>query len=364
MDEAFLYQQIAEALRREILQGILKPGDRLPSVRQMTVRWNCTLGTVQRAYQELSRQKLIVSRGGQGTRVASELPRLQLSPLQRASLVNRAENFILEAIGSGYTVSEVEQALLMALDRWRTESVLPTVKPHRTLRFCGSHDLAMDWVAAHFSDHFEGDTMQVSFAGSLGGLISLAEGKADLAGCHLWDAESNSYNRPFVQRLLPGQRIALVTLAFRRLGLILRRGSPQTILQVADLARPGVKFVNRQPGSGTRVWLDLKLQEFGIRPSQIDGYADEKLTHSAVAQEIASGQASVGLGLEAAALAFDLEFVFLTNEQYHLVISETMIESFSLESLIDWLKSEEVRQAIEHLGGYDTTHSGEIEWIE
>ena len=90
----------------------------------------------------------------------------------------------------------------------------------------------------------------MAFPGSLGGLIALAEGKADLAGSHLWDAESDAYNAPFVRRLLPGRRVALLTLARRRLGLIVPPGNPAGLAGVADLARPGVRIVNRGRGHG------------------------------------------------------------------------------------------------------------------
>ena len=113
MEKTFLYQQIVETLRREIIQGQLKPGDRLPSVRQMTRRWGCTTGTVQRAYQELVRQRLVTARPGQGTRVCSEVPRGEDIPLRRAGLVNRTEAFLLEVLNQGYTIAEVEQAFTL-----------------------------------------------------------------------------------------------------------------------------------------------------------------------------------------------------------------------------------------------------------
>ena len=135
------------------------------------------------------------------------------------------------------------------------------------------------------------------------GLIALAEGKADLAGCHLWDAESDTYNIPFVHRLLPGKDVTIVTLAHRRQGLIVAPGNPHNIHDLADLTRPGIRFVNRQSGSGTRVWLDAMFSRQGIDPKKIDGYEDERMTHSDVARTVAEGSADVGLGLETAGQA-------------------------------------------------------------
>ena len=114
MDKNYLYHQIAESIRQEILHETLCPGDRLPSVRQMAARWDCTIGTIQRAYEELARQGLVVSRPGQGTHVAAAISAAAETPLRRASLVHRAEGFLLEALTAGYTATEVDLALRLA----------------------------------------------------------------------------------------------------------------------------------------------------------------------------------------------------------------------------------------------------------
>lgn len=364
MPEPFLYQQIAGALRREIIQGQLKPGERLPTVRQLTERWGCTPGTVQRALQELVRQGLVTTRPGQGTRVCSDvLPHGEDIPLRRAGLVNRTEAFLLEVLNQGYAISEIEQAFSLAFDRWRSAAQTPIPSSANTLTFSGSHDLAVDWIAAHFEEIAPNQRLELNFTGSLGGLIALAEGKAHLAGSHLWDEESDSYNSPFVRRLLPGKRVALVTLAHRRLGLIVPEGNPMHLKGLEDLTRPGVNFVNRQSGSGTRVWLDARLRKLGISPDRIQGYAQVKRTHAEVAQDIAEGRANAGLGLDAAARAYGLTFVFLRRERYDFIIPAEHLMLQPVAALLGWLKLELAKSAIASLGGYDTAHTGEIEWI-
>jgi putative molybdopterin biosynthesis protein len=358
MESAHLYHQIAKAIRQQIRQGELKPGERLPTVRQMTLRWKCTIGTVQRAYQELAAQGLVISRAGQGTRVVESLPPLQDAPLRRAALVHRAESFLLEVLTAGYAPAEVEDAVRQALERWRVVCARTAPAEPHTLRFSGSHDLAVAWLAAHFAEIAPGYTLQLSFSGSLGGLIALAEGQAELAGCHLWDAESDSYNLPFIKRLLPGQRLALVTLAQRRIGLIVPPGNPQGVLGLGDLARPGLRLANRQPGSGTRVWLDAQLRRQGIDAAAIPGYGDEKATHSQVAQAVAEGQAQVGLGLEAAGRAYGLDFIELALETYHLVIPQAIFETPPLQALLDWLAGEGGRQVVGGLAGYEVSRMG------
>jgi molybdate-binding protein/DNA-binding transcriptional regulator YhcF (GntR family) len=359
----FLYHQIAEAIRGEILQGDLKPGDALPSVRQMSRRWDCTPGTVQRAYQELAGQGLVVSRAGRGTRVTHQPAEPQDTPMRRAALVHRAEAFLLEVLTAGYEPDEIEPSVRLALDRWRSAEQRPSASPRRTLRFAGSHDLAVDWLAAHFPEIAPGYRLDLRFTGSLGGLMALAEESADLAGSHLWDEESGAYNLPFVRRLLPGKRVALVTLAHRRLGFILAPGNPAKVSDLANLTRRKVRFVNRQSGSGTRVWLDAMLRRLGLDPDRIPGYGEEERTHSGVARAIAEGRANVGVGLEAAALAYGLEFAFLTDEPYQLVVPAAVLEKPPVRAIVRWLTGRKARTALTSLGGYDTALSGKIDWV-
>jgi molybdate-binding protein/DNA-binding transcriptional regulator YhcF (GntR family) len=364
MDETSLYLRIAEAIRQDILAGKVKVGDRLPPVREMCLHWQCTSGTVQRAYQELARQGLVLSRAGQGTTVAGVLMPERETPFRRAHLIHQAEAFLLEGLSAGFTPDEIEQAVRLALDRWRAQpEQIPEVAPGY-LRFAGSHDPAIAMIAAQFADILPGCTLQIAFMGSLGGLMALAQGKADLCGCHLWDAESNTYNLPFVRRLLPGVQTVMVTLAQRRVGLIIPPGNPAGLISLADLNRPGLRFINRNPGSGTRVWLDAQLKSMGIDGSQIDGYSLEKATHSAVAQAVAENQADAGLGIEAAARSFGLGFVELTTETYDLVIPAEKWSQPAVEALAAWLMTPQAKAAITNLGGYDTAETGNRTWLK
>jgi len=363
MDSPHLYQQIVESIRQEILSGALKLGTRLPPIRKMTEQWQCNNGTILRAYQELARLGLVVSHVGQGTKVVDQLPEQNQTPLRRATLFNRTEAFLLEIMTAGYSPDEVEQSLRVALDRWRTVSNEPTETSPNILRFIGSHDPAMALIAAHYHEVTEGFTLQLAFTGSLGGLIALAEKKADLAGCHLWDEHTDTYNEPFVRKLLPGQKVALLTLAHRRVGLIVAPGNPLQVNNLTDLAKAGIRFINRQQGSGTRVWLDAQLHRAEIAPSSINGYSNEKMTHSEVARAISKGQADVGLGVETAALSFGLDFHLLTTERYDLVIPAEKWEMDTVQALKDWLDSPQAKAAIHNLGGYDISQTGTVTWI-
>jgi putative molybdopterin biosynthesis protein len=195
--------------------------------------------------------------------------------------------------------------------------------------------------------------------GSLGGLMALADGRADLAGCHLWDTESQEYNLPFVRRILPGKKVRVVTLTHRHIGLILAAGNPHGIQRITDLQRPEVRLANRQSGSGTRVWLDQALARHGITPARVNGYTNEFDTHSAIAQTIADKQADVGIGLESAAGALGLDFIFQTKERYDLVALDQEEAQPDLRALLSWLKTPAAHTFINQYQGYDPRQSGQ-----
>jgi putative molybdopterin biosynthesis protein len=224
----------------------------------------------------------------------------------------------------------------------------------------GSHDLALDLLASHLR-RFEPHARLVSAnVGSMGGLLALKRGDAHLAGSHLLDEETGAYNRPFVERLLPGEDILLINLAYRDQGFIMPPGNPHGLCDLTDLTRSGVRFVNRQKGSGTRVLLDYHLKQRGIRSEQINGYEREEFTHMAVAAAVLSGTATAGLGILAAARALNLAFMPLFKERYDLVVPRRHWESAVLAPLRQTLASQEYRQAVTALGGYDVGDMGNI----
>lgn len=364
MDRTPAFQQIAQSIRQEILFGTLKPDEELPTVREMAGRWGCSPGTVMRAYRELASQGLVVSRAGSGTRVASGAGAVGETPLRRAALINQAETFLLAAVSAGYSVDEITLAVHMALDRWRVLAETEEAQPVDALRFAGSHDPALPLLSRLCAEHAPGVALHLTFVGSLGGLIALARSEADIAGVHLWDSDTDTYNQSFVRRLLPGRRTALLTLADRHVGLIVAPANPLGVRGLADLARADVRFINRQSGSGTRVWLDAQLSRQNLAAGEIAGYANEAQTHSEVANIIAEGRADVGLGIEAAALAYGLDFIRLTTERYDLVIPQAVWAQPPVVALAAVLASDATKALIERLGGYDTSATGSVVWVD
>ena len=364
--ESYLYQEIAESLRRRIASGEFQPGEKLPPVRDMARRLSCTPGTVSRAYTQLAQEGLVEGRRGGGTRIATSALEQERPLWGWASLINRAEQFLLEALSSGHSPAQAESALSIAIARWhdleqrgapRTDPTSPI--DMSDLRFAGSHDLIVELMGRMLTAELPEIQFSVDFVGSLGGLFALARDEADIAGVHLWDEPTDSYNMPFVRRLLPGRRTVLLTLAYRSLGLITAPGNPLGLQGLADLARSEVRLVNRQAGSGTRVWLDAQLNGIGIAPESLLGYEREELTHLSVARAVEKGEASVGVGIFAAASAFGLGFVPLTQECYQLAMSETVRHSPAIRTLVKVIQSSRFKESVLAVGGYDTSETGQ-----
>lgn len=365
-NEAHLFEQIAESMRIQIARGELQAGDRLPSIRELAEEWHCTPGTVNRAYVILADEGLVTSRRGSGTTVSENPLSDEEMPLRSAILTNQMENLLLNLLGQGYTELEVEAAFSLAVSRWhswqQTAVRSETVRAEDRLRFVGSHDLAVEYLAEIMAQKGEFQ-LTTSYRGSLGGLMALARGEADIAGSHLWDEETDQYNVPFVQRVLPGERVALVTVAGRSFGLILPVENPQQISSLSELTNAGVRWVNRQPGSGTRVWLDAQLKNLSVDSATIDGYDNSKTTHNEVAAAIRNGEATAGLGIQAAASAFGLAFIPLAQELYQLIIPEAVFDTAVCRELLTVLETEEFKESISDFGGYETAETSNIFWV-
>ncbi|MFA4901813.1 MAG: molybdopterin biosynthesis protein [Desulfobaccales bacterium] len=256
-------------------------------------------------------------------------------------------------------------ALSEGLEEDRQVSAELLVQPEDiegTLVVLGSHDNTIDLLATllHRRDHRL--RLSSGHVGSLGGLMALRQGRAHLGGSHMLDPETNTYNVPFIQRYLAGVPLKLINLAWRQQGLMVAPGNPQKIKTINDLVRPTVRFINRQRGAGTRLLLDYLLKENGLNADQVQGYEREEYTHMAVAVNVFSGTADVGLGILAAARALGLDFIPLLPERYDLVVPETTFADPRFQVLLEVVRSPEFQTAAAALGGYDLKDCGTILW--
>jgi molybdate-binding protein/DNA-binding transcriptional regulator YhcF (GntR family) len=367
-----IFTQIADHLRQMVATGRLPPGERLPTVRQLAESLAISPGTVVKAYRQLEQDGVIQSRRGGGTAVVGQAKDPQLLTLRQTRLSNMMSNGILEALSQGYNPEEIEAAFSIHLDRWREErkdsaqaakGPSKTTETGRALVIVASHDLALNMLVSRLRHKNPEVKIDVTYAGSLGGLIALQEGRADLAGIHLLDAETGEYNYPYVKHLLPGREMAIVHLAYRIQGLMFAAGNPKKIKGIEDLKRPDVTLINRQKGSGTRILLDQELRKLGITPADLKGYTHEVDTHLAVARGIAQGEADVGLGIEAAARACHIDFLPLYRERYDLVIPTENYKNKKLAPLVKIIVSKDFRKAVTEAGGYDTSQTGTTTFV-
>lgn len=227
----------------------------------------------------------------------------------------------------------------------------------RTIVAIGSHDLVLDLIASALRADDPLITLASSNVGSLGGLVALRDGLCHLAGSHLLDPATGEYTLPYVDRLL-GADTAVIRLVHRDQGLIVAPGNPLELAKVDDLTRPGLRYVNRQRGAGTRALLDHELARRGIDPTDVPGYTREEHTHLAVAAAVSAGRADAGLGILAAARAFGLDFVPVAQEPYDLVLRQETVTDERLAPLWTLLERADFRDRVEALGGYSCAETG------
>jgi len=245
--------------------------------------------------------------------------------------------------------AELEHVLAQALDG-----------REQVLEVFASHDLALPLLREHAAA--DGLHLGLRFAGSVDALRALAEGRCTIAGFHVLPLPAGSpvFAAALKPLLKPG-RHKLIGCWRRRQGLMLRADAPRPPARLEDLPASGLRFVNRQPGSGTRLLMDHLLQAARIEPDSIAGYASAaEDTHVAVAAAVASGAADVGPGIEAAAREFGLGFVPLVDEPYYLVCLKDALDTAPLQRLRGMLASAAWTARLQTLPGYAPSHAGEV----
>lgn len=202
--------------------------------------------------------------------------------------------------------------------------------------------------------------VELRYRPSLEAVAALAHGECDLAGFHvpLGEFEAAAAQR-YLAWLRPEQH-QLVHLAVRTQGLFVAPGNPLGLRGLADLARPGLRFVNRPEGSGTRVLIELLLQRQGIAPRALLGYDNTEFTHAAVAAYVASGMADVGIGVQTAAHRFGLHFIPLLRERYFFAVPADALQRPELRPVLTVLRSPAFRARVAALKGYEAAQTGRV----
>lgn len=234
-----------------------------------------------------------------------------------------------------------------------------------TLRLRASHDLALPMLREEIERRSSSTFVDLRFSGSEENLKALAHGACDLAGFHCArNQRKGSVQHVGYRRWLKPKEHRLIRFATRVQGLMLRPSLEGQVSGFAEIARAGLRFINRQKGSGTRLVTDQFLADERVQPREIAGYEVEEYTHLGVATRIASGAADAGVGIEAAARQLGLAFVPLVPEDYFLLVAEAGLDYPPVRTLIDVLRDPAFRRRVSQLAGYDTGAAGEIVRLE
>ncbi|MBO5366728.1 MAG: molybdopterin biosynthesis protein, partial [Peptococcaceae bacterium] len=200
--------------------------------------------------------------------------------------------------------------------------------------------------------------------GSMGGIMAIRRGEAHMAGCHLLDTATGEYNTAFIKKYFPKGDVKLVRCVGRQQGLMVAKGNPLGITKFSDIAQDGLRYVNRQKGSGTRILTDYLCKQDDLDTAAIYGYDREEMTHTSVAAQIANGSADAGMGIYSAAKLYDLDFIPICIEEYDLIVSDYAWNTPMVQQLIQILKSDAFRDKMTELGGYTLEHPGELRQYE
>jgi molybdate transport repressor ModE-like protein len=284
---------------------------------------------------------------------------------------------IMKSRGRGSVLSELGEAVLRAerVSNERLEAPLQAVASdisgelNRRLagaatqvRIHASHGYAVATLVRALGE--QRVPVDIKYRESAEAVSALARGECELAGFHLPVGPFRSICAEIYRPYLDPDKHQLIHLTRRTQGLFLPKGNPKGIEGLRDLARGDVRFVNRQPGSGTRMLLDLSLRSVGVDPDQINGYATTELTHSAIAAFVASGMADLGFGVQPAAQHFALDFIPIVDEDYFFACERARLDEARLASVLRTLRSATFNDSVAHLEGYDPVSCGALVDVE
>lgn len=234
------------------------------------------------------------------------------------------------------------------------------------LVFIGSHCLGVDLIYSLMLKQASNVSIKLINVGSMGGIKAIRRGEADIAGIHLFDAESNEYNLPFLQDIL--DQVTVLRGYTREQGLIIEKGNPKNVTGLRDLLRDDITFINRQKGSGTRILTDYELEKITQQENvtlselirDIKGYEVEAKTHSAIASSIAYKKADIGVAIYPVAAKYDLDFIPIREEFYDFVILNDSLDKKSIQLFIETLRSQEFKEQLPviHPGLQTTEETG------
>jgi hypothetical protein len=324
-----------------LLESVARNGNLQAAAKSAGLSYRHAWGLLEAAGTELGEQ-LVLRQQGRGT---------QLAPLGTKLLEGMVD--VNGSLAAGLREGEARMAVHLA------QAPASASNPSQVTLFA-SHDLALAQVREIFDSRAD-MKLSLQFHGSLDCLAAMRRNQCELAGFHL---PSIPGTRTLAAQLIPFLSLKgwrATRLLDRTQGLMVKPGNPKKLTRLTDLGKSGVRFVNRQPGSGTRLCLDFLLGQQGVQPAQIHGYAHEEFTHAAVAATVASGMADVAFGIVAAAREQELDFVPVVNEHYYLAARATVLTRPGVRALLEFLDSREFRRLVNNLAGYRSVAA--LDWV-
>lgn len=251
------------------------------------------------------------------------------------------------------------------IDRWIEESAerasarSHAVPDRAILLAAGSDDPSLSVLHQFYREQEATASLFMATIGSGAGLESIRRGVADFATAHLLDPARPAPGARAVEEVVPHD-IVVVQLFYRELGWLVQKGNPLGIESVRDLARPKVRFINRQIGSGTRSYLDQEMARVRMSAKRVTGYDQTLSTHLEVGLRVLSGRCDVGLATRTTAHLLGLDFVPVTRERFDILVPKDRFFTKPLQSLLSIVGSREFRDRVVAMGGYDVSESGRI----
>lgn len=285
-----------------------------------------------------------------------------LTPAEVAEMLQIRKNTVYEMIKRGdlKAAKMGKQFRIAEKDLYDYLGVIRHDETECNIVICGQ-DILLDSLCAMFNEMRIKNVRAYRIPlGSYNGLYEMYQHDDYIATCHLWDGGTDTYNLPYVERMLPGEQLAVFHLVKRWQGLYVKKGNPKNITKFEDLFRDDVVMVNREKGSGIRVFIDEMCKLYGKSGDDLKGYRTVAETHLIAASMVQRGTGDVAIGNEKTSRQVDgIDFIPLKEESYDMVMRRSDLEKEPYQKIVEIIQSERFRSEAEAIDGYNVTRIGQ-----